>query len=183
MKDLSYHVLDIVQNSLNAGASSIGIEITEDTRKGRLCLSIEDDGCGMTQENLNKVTDPFYTTSGKKKVGLGLPLLKQNAEITGGAFHISSFPEKGTRVIADFNASHIDMIPLGDIALTFRTLIAANPERNFAYVHTKAEEGFRIDTAELRRELDEVDLDNRDVLEYITVFIRENLKALSTGLH
>lgn len=177
MKDISYHILDIVQNSLNAGASSV--EISIDEYKGRLNLIITDNGAGMPEKEILKVTDPFYTSSTTKKVGLGLPLLKQNAEATGGKFEIVSIVGKGTTVTAVFNNDHIDMIPNGDIALTIRTLIVSNPSVDFVYRHIRNGEGFRLDTAEIRNSLDGISMDKPEVLDYIVQFIKENLTALN----
>ncbi len=180
MKDLSYHILDIVQNSLNAGAQRVEVELREETAAGRLTLKINDNGKGMDEDMLNRITDPFFTTSVTKKVGLGLPLLKQNAELTGGYFSVESAPGKGTRVIAIFNPGHIDMIPTGDLALTFRTLIASNPERDFVFTYRRDEAGFEVDTAEIRIQLEGVSLASREVLDYISTFIRDNLKSMTT---
>ena len=55
-----------------------------------LSIKIIDDGCGMDAETLEKVTDPFYTSRTTRKVGLGIPLMKQNAELTGGEVKIAS---------------------------------------------------------------------------------------------
>ena len=98
MKDISFHILDIVQNSLHAGADKIVIEMIENTKEGTLTLTITDNGSGMDQRMVDQVTDPFFTSSTTKKVGLGLPLLKQNAEQTGGVFEVSSELNKGTVV-------------------------------------------------------------------------------------
>lgn len=178
MKDLSYHILDIVRNSIQAGASRIETDITESSMTGQLILSIRDNGRGMSAAMVKKVTDPFFTTSGGKKVGLGLPLLKQNTELTGGVFSIESTEKKGTTVTAIFNRHHIDMIPTGDLAMTFRTLIAGNPDKDFIYRYRADEEGFDLDTAEIRKDLDGVNLNTREVLDYIADFIRENARAL-----
>ena len=180
MKDVSYHILDIVQNSLNAGARRVEIDLMEESRTGRFTLKITDNGQGMTAEMLKQATDPFFTTSVTKKVGLGLPLLKQNAELTEGSFHIESVENKGTIVTAVFNSFHIDMIPMGNLAMTFRTLISSNPERDFVYRHRKDEEGFTLDTSEIQNQLDGVCLNKREVLDYLTDFIQDNLKALKT---
>ena len=180
MKDLSYHILDIVQNSLNAGAQRVEVELLEETATGRLTLKINDNGRGMDENMLNRITDPFFTTSVTKKVGLGLPLLKQNAELTGGSFSVESAPGKGTRVTAIFNHKHIDMTPTGDLALTFRTLIATNPERDFVFTYERDEEGFEVDTAAMRIQLEGVSLASREVLDYISTFIRDNLKSMTT---
>ena len=178
MKDLSYHILDIVQNSLHAGARNIGIDISESTVNGMLCLKISDDGCGMTPLMTRRVSDPFFTTSVKKKVGLGLPLLKQNAEQTGGTFTIESVEHRGTLVSATFNLRHIDMIPVGDIASTFKILIAANPDENFIYTHTSDRHGFELNTAETRDGLGGISVNTHEVLEFIVEFINNNLKEL-----
>jgi signal transduction histidine kinase len=90
MKDLSLHILDIVQNSISAGAENISIVLEEDTAANTYTIVVKDDGCGMSPEVVARVTDPYYTSRTTRKVGLGIPLLKQNAEQTGGSFHIES---------------------------------------------------------------------------------------------
>jgi signal transduction histidine kinase len=102
MKDLSLHILDIVQNSISAGAANISIRIDENVVTDTFSIEIEDDGCGMDQQTVQKVTDPYYTSRTTRKVGLGVPLFKQNAEMSGGTFGIESQPGKGTTVRAVF---------------------------------------------------------------------------------
>ncbi len=174
MKDISCHILDIVQNSLHAHATKVEIGLYEDCEKGQMKLVISDDGEGMDKLTVSQVTDPFFTSSEKKKVGLGLPLLKQNAEQTGGSFEIGSEMGKGTCVTAIFQKDHIDMIPMGDIALTIRTLIAADPEMEFIYRRTVDSDGYELETARLRRELGDLPLNRREILDYITEFVRNN---------
>jgi hypothetical protein len=178
MKDLSFHILDIVQNSLHAGADKIVIDMIENTKEGTLKLTITDNGSGMDQGMVDHATDPFFTSSTTKKVGLGLPLLKQNAEQTGGTFELSSEINKGTVVTAVFNTGNIDMIPEGDLAATMRTLIASDPLRDFIYRQKKDGEGFELDTAAIREELGDIDLSRREVLEFITDFIYSNVNVL-----
>ncbi len=177
MKDISFHILDIVQNSLHAGADKIIIELEEDTNEGTLRLIITDNGSGMDQQTLEQVTDPFFTSSTTKKVGLGLPLLKQNAEQTGGRFEVNSDLNIGTTVTATFMTGNIDMIPEGDLAATLITLIAAEPGRNFIYRQEKDGEEFELDTAAIRAELGDVDLSRSEVLDFIADFIRSNVSA------
>jgi hypothetical protein len=179
MKDISFHILDIVQNSLHAGADKIVIEMIESTKQGTLVLKITDNGSGMDKDMMKHVTDPFFTSSTTKKVGLGLPLLKQNAEQTGGVFDVSSELNKGTVVTAEFRTRNIDMIPEGDVASTMRTLIAADPLKDFIYRREKDGEEFELNTAEMRAELGDVDLSHREVLEFITDFIHSNADALN----
>jgi hypothetical protein len=178
MRDLSYHILDIVRNSLHAGASVIETIMTENSHTGLLTLTIRDNGQGMSKNLLERVCDPFFTTSATKKVGLGIPLLKQNAEMTGGTCTIESAENQGTQVMATFNSDHIDMIPRGDLALTFRNLISGNPDRDIIFRYRLDEGGFDLDTAVIRRELEGVRLNTREVLDYISEFIRDNLTEL-----
>jgi hypothetical protein len=179
MKDISYHILDIMQNSIHAGASRMETVVSVDRTNGTLELKIIDNGTGMQEEMLNKVTDPFYTTSEVKRVGLGLPLLKQNAEQTGGTFDIASVENKGTTVTAIFKTGHIDMIPVGDLALTIKMLIASNPCKDIVYRHRCNGEGFDLDTGTIKKNLDGVGINNPEVLEFIVDFINGNLQELN----
>ena len=97
MKDLSLHILDILQNSTRAGATKIELSINKQEKEDLLTLTFKDNGCGMDEETMKKVTDPFFTTRTTRKVGLGLPLLKQNAEMTGGKFVIYYAKDKGPK--------------------------------------------------------------------------------------
>ena len=126
MDELSLYVLDITMNSVRAGATEISITLREDGEW--LWFTVEDNGCGMTKEQLAKLTDPFFTTRKTRKVGLGIPFLKMLAEMTGGYVTVTSVHESvslkhGTKTEAKFGKNHIDFIPLGDIVETVKTLI------------------------------------------------------------
>ena len=107
MTEISLNVLDVSENSTRAGASLVTILVTADTVHDKLTIVIADDGCGMTEEQVAHVTDPFFTTRTTRKVGLGIPFFKYAAESTGGSFHIESEPGKGTTVTAVFGLSLI----------------------------------------------------------------------------
>lgn len=177
MKEISLNILDIAENSVKAGASltEITVNETDDT----LTLTISDDGCGMTAETLKAVTDPFYTTRTTRRVGMGLPLLKMEAEQTGGTFGISSkalseYPEDhGTEVLAVFNKKHIDYTPLGDVASSIVTLIQGHPDTDFLFTHTCGSKSVTLDTRELRGVLEGVPLNSYEVLCWINNFLKE----------
>ncbi|MCL4550212.1 MAG: ATP-binding protein [Bacteroidetes bacterium] len=133
MEDLSLHILDIAENSLNAGAQNIRVLLIE--KNETLILEIDDDGKGMNEDILSKANNPFFTTKEGKKIGLGLAFLSQAAEETGGNLKIERRTEKGIRIIACFNKNNIDMKPLGDIKKTMRVLKASHPEVNFVFEH------------------------------------------------
>lgn len=133
MQDLSLHILDITENSLRAGATSVCIRLIENTQAERLILEIEDNGSGIDTEYLMCVKDPFFTTKDGKKYGLGLALLTQAAEVTGGDMDIQSDDETGTRIIARFNSSNIDMKPIGDVESTLEVLKTAYPDVEISF--------------------------------------------------
>ncbi|MBN2348769.1 MAG: ATP-binding protein [Bacteroidales bacterium] len=174
MKDLSLHILDIVQNSLHAGATRVDISITEDVVKNIFEITIKDNGSGIDPGNSEKVTDPFYTTGTKKKVGLGLALLKQNAEAAGGFLKIeNSFP-RGVKVTARFQHNHIDRQPLGKIEETIKILMTAINLR-LIYSHEYNGKIFVLDTLEIEDALETKNLSNPKIVKYITEMIIENL--------
>ncbi len=175
MKELSLNILDIAENSVKAGAklTEIIIEEAEET----LTLIIRDNGSGMTDEVLQSVTNPFYTTRTTRKVGMGLPLLKLEAEMTGGTLSIESryyleYPDNhGTRVTAVFYKNHIDCVPLGDVVESIITLIQGHPDTDFLFVHKNDKKEVSLDTRELREVLEDVPLNTYEVISWI----RENL--------
>ena len=182
MRELSLNVMDIVQNSLSAGAGQIQISVVEDQGKDRLTIVIADNGRGMTAEQVSHVIDPFYTTRTTRKVGLGVPLFKMEAEMTGGEFSIRSTPGVGTTVTAQFVPSSVDMIPLGDINATIGLLIKCNPDRDFLFQREKDGQSFTLDTRELRAVLGEdVPLDANEVTHWIEEYLKENTELLFGG--
>lgn len=181
MKELSLHILDIGQNSVTAGASLIEILITEDTALDKLCILIRDDGCGMDAETVAKVTDPFYTTRTTRKVGLGIPMFKANAELCEGSFRLQSAPGAGTELEAAFRRSHIDRVPLGDMADTIMAMVMANPKGDLIYRHSLDQRVFQVDTREMRAALGEVPLDEVEVLLWVKGYVAEGLAEIGVA--
>ncbi len=176
MTELSLNVLDVAQNSVKAGASLTQLGAV---REGKwLTLTVEDNGCGMTEEQVAHVTDPFFTTRTTRKVGLGVPFFKMAAEMTGGDFSITSQVGVGTKTTARFDTTHIDCIPLGDMCSTVVSLIQCNPDRDFLYRYEIDGRGFTLDTREMREELGDVPLDTPEVVEFIREFITENTNGV-----
>lgn len=176
MKELSLNILDIAENSLKAGATLTEIAI-EDTNT-ELTITVTDNGCGMSEEMLRSVIDPFCTTRKTRKVGLGIPLFKMAAEQTGGYIEIESrtreaAPENhGTVIRAHFKKDHLDFTPLGDVVSTVTTLIQGHPDSDFLFTHRGESVSVRLDTRELREVLEDIPLDSFEILSWI----RENLK-------
>jgi hypothetical protein len=150
MEDLALHILDIAQNSLEAGASTIEIEVSENLEKDRLVIEIRDNGRGMDPDTLAKATDPFFTTRSTRRVGLGLPLLAAAAKAAGGAFAIDSKPGQGSNITATFEHGHIDRAPLGDLETTLMVLWAGQPDKDILFRHRVADRVFELDARDLR---------------------------------
>ncbi len=153
MQDLSLHILDLAENATRAGATLIEIDIREDANKDRLKITIKDNGRGMDAEMLKRATDPFVTTRTTRRVGMGLPLLKQAAKETGGHLLLTSEQGKGTKVVATFRESHLDRRPYGDMGATLITLIMGNPGLDFIYTSDLQGEEIEVDTRSIRTEL------------------------------
>lgn len=181
MRELSLNVMDVAQNSVRAEADLVKITVIESDRDDLLSISIEDNGCGMTEEQVAQVIDPFFTTRTTRKVGLGVPLFKMSAEQTGGCFSIKSKVDEGTTTTASYVKSHVDMTPLGDINSTVEILIRCNPDIDFVFVHTTDKGSFTLDTRELREVLGDVSLDTPDVLEWINEFLKEQSQIIYGG--
>lgn len=174
MKDLSMHIIDIVQNSIEAAATTINLIITEDTVKDNLTIEITDNGRGMDEQTKTKVVDPFFTTRKTRRIGLGLPLLKAAAERCDGHLVLDSFPGRGTKVTATFRHSHIDRAPLGNIIDTVINLVVANPGLNLCFRHKINGREVVFDAKELREQLEDVPLNNPAVVGWIKKYLTES---------
>lgn len=174
MPEISLNILDIAENSTRAGASLVSITVDADTDEDRLTVVIEDNGCGMTEEQVSHVTDPFFTTRTTRKVGLGVPFFKYAAESTGGSFSIQSHPGEGTAVTAVFALSHIDRMPLGDITATIHTLVVYHPDTDFLYTYRYNGRSFTLDTREFREVLGNIPFSAPEVSSYIMDYLTEN---------
>ena len=181
MTELSLNVLDVANNSIRAGADLIEISVHIQRELDRLTITIADNGCGMTPEQVKQVEDPFFTTRTTRKIGLGVPFYKMAALNTGGTFHIDSTLGIGTTVIASFTLSHIDRMPLGDMNSTMHTLITLNTQIDFVYQYRFDDDYFTLDTRQFREILNDVPLNSPDVSEYIKEYLAENQKETDGG--
>jgi len=181
MKELSLNILDITDNSIKAKAETIEITVSESVQKNIVEIEIKDNGCGMSEEFVQRVTDPFVTTRTTRKVGLGIPLFKQSAEDTDGSFSIRSKVGEGTVVYASFRLDHLDRAPIGDMSGTLVSLIQANDKIRFIYRHVTDNGTFILDTDEFHEQLGDVPLSEPAVLNWIGEYINENLDAIQGG--
>jgi len=163
VEDISLHVLDIAENALRADARRVEIILIRDGERDLLRLEVNDDGRGMDPATVARIRDPFFTTK-NKRTGLGIPLLAQSAEQTGGSLAIDSAPGKGTRISVTFVWSHVDRPAIGSMVDTLLTLIAGHPEIDLVYEEREAARTFRFDTREIKTDLEGVPINTPDVL-------------------
>ncbi|MDA3894354.1 MAG: ATP-binding protein [Salinivirgaceae bacterium] len=175
MKDIAEHILDITQNSIRAKASLIEIKIHQSTDDNYYQLIIIDNGVGMDKDTIQQVIDPFYTSRTTRKVGLGIPLLKQNAEITGGTFSIISKLGEGTHVQANFVYDSIDRVPEGDIAGSFVLLVASNALIDFEFEYATNRGNYVFDTREVKKVLGDMSFSQLEIRTYLIEMIKENI--------
>jgi signal transduction histidine kinase len=174
MKELSLHILDILQNSITAQANLIEIEVFENKMKNVYSIGIKDNGKGMSEEILSHVTDPYCTSRTTRKVGLGIPLFKQNAERSEGSFTINSVLGKGTVLKAIFQHNNIDRPMLGDIAGVIVLTAAANENIRFIFTHTTETGEYIFDTDDIKEAMDGMSINQPQVIRYLKEMIKEN---------
>lgn len=180
MRELSLNILDITENSLRANAKLVQINVT--VEQNVLSIVIKDDGCGMSKEFLSKVCDPFTTTRTTRSVGLGIPLIKMEAEMAGGTFDITSQEGVGTTVSTTFLLDHIDRPPLGNVGETIVALLPDLGQTRLIFTYQAFDQSFVLDTEEIKQQLDGVPLDEPYVLVFVKQMIEENITTINGGI-
>lgn len=182
MKDIALHILDIVENSVRAESTEISIEIKLDHKSDELVLFIEDNGKGMPVEIAENAHDPFYSSRTTRTIGMGLALLKQNSELTGGSFSLVSYPNSGTWVKAIFHTSNIDCIPIGDLAGTIAILMTSNPSIKINFSLKRSENQYYLDSFACKTILGEENFQHPTIIknlkEIMQIEIEEILKEI-----
>jgi DNA topoisomerase VI subunit B len=181
VRELSLHILDIAQNSIEAGANNIEITVNEDESSDLLTICITDDGPGIPEAILKSVTDPFVTSRKTRRVGLGIPLFREAARMAGGDLEIQSVAGRGTQIKADFKISDIDRAPLGDMAETIALLIVCNPHVNFKYMHSRGKAKFMCSTNTLTEMLGDIPIGSPSAVPVIRGVIKKGLEHVQAS--
>ncbi|MBR2801859.1 MAG: ATP-binding protein [Erysipelotrichaceae bacterium] len=181
MEDLAMQMLELLMNSIQAGAENITLEITDSLRNDCIVMLLLDDGKGMSKELLERVSDPFTTTRKTRKVGLGVSFMKGLCESCDGSFAIESEEGKGTKVRSEVRKSHLDTPPLGDLGAMMMYAIQANEDINYTLSYRNDQNEFVFRSTEVRKELDGVSMLEPEILLWIKEYINQNIKALEEG--
>jgi anti-sigma regulatory factor (Ser/Thr protein kinase) len=181
LRELALHIMDLIENGLNAGATLIELTVNEDRSANRLTITIRDNGRGIPERLINEALSPFFTTRTTRRVGLGLSLFREASRRCEGTFELKSEEGKGTEVSAAFRLDHVDLAPLGDMGSTMSCLIMGNPGVDFLYGHSVDDRTFELDTRQVKGELEGVDINEPEVVQYIGAWINESLSELGAG--
>ncbi len=180
MRELSLNILDIAENCLKANATLVQIDVT--VEGNLLTIAIQDNGCGMSPDFLAKVTDPYTTTRTTRNVGLGIPLIKMEAEMSGGSFDIVSQVDVGTTVTTTFAVDHIDRPPLGDVGETIMTLLTQLEDTRIIFTYCANCQSFTFDTLELQQQLEGIPMDTPEILLFVKEMINQNITTINGGI-
>lgn len=176
MRELSEHILDLVYNSIEAGAHHVCVAVTEDLQANRLTICVADDGRGMAEEEVHRALDPFYTTRSTRRVGLGLALFAEAARRCGGDVQVCSRPGEGTTVTGWMQHNHIDRQPLGNIPETLVAAILSAPDVAFEYRHQVGQRCFTFNSAQVREEAGNLSLSHPAVVRWLRAHLAEGIE-------
>lgn len=182
MQELSLHVLDLLQNSIAAGANKITLMIKDNPDEDLLSIMVADDGCGMTAEQCSAAVSPFYTARSTRRVGLGLALLEMAVTQCKGQLRIDSHPGYGTEVMAIFCHSHPDRQPLGDMAPTIICGLLGQENLQFDYLHIYKKKSMKLSWPHLEQRLGSpFCFNNLSHLNQLEMYIEEQLQTIYGG--
>ena len=179
MKEIALHILDLAENGIAAGADTICISLVKEGEPAVLKIAVDDNGKGMAEGELRQVSDPFYTSRTTRRVGLGIPLLRQHAEMAGGEFDIKSKQGEGTRVEASFLDEHPDRQPLGDLEGCWILLATANPGLEWELKLKSPLGNFGLTTSEIKSVMELELISGSELAGQLKRMIRNNIHELS----
>lgn len=176
MQEIAMTILDIVQNAIRAKATLIRIHIIDSFQNNKIHIEISDNGCGMSQEMLEKVINPFFTTRTTRSIGLGIPMFKESVEATGGTFSIHSQEGLGTTIIGVYTKDHLDTPPMGNLVETMITLIQYDEHIRYVFKYQENDFEFDLDTLEIQDILDDVPINQPEIILWLKDYIKEGMR-------
>lgn len=176
MQEIAMTILDIVQNAIRAKAHLIRIHIIDSLKENKIHIEISDNGCGMNQETLKKVVNPFFTTRTTRSIGLGVPMFKENVEATGGSFSIQSQEHVGTTITGIYVKDHLDTPPMGNLVETMVSIIQYDAQIRYVFQYQEDDFEFCLDTLEIQEILGDVPINQPEVILWLKDYIKEGMR-------
>jgi len=91
-------LVNLTVNATQAMPEGGDLTVTTRARDGNVFLAVEDTGCGMSEEILEQIFVPFFTTKDVGQgMGLGLSVVHGIVSAHGGSISVTSEPGKGSR--------------------------------------------------------------------------------------
>jgi len=102
--DIRIAILNLVQNAFHAMPNGGRLTVTTRKERGQVVLIVEDNGVGITKEDLPHIFDPFFSrrADNREGTGLGLSITQALIERHGGKISVSSIPGQGSRFTTSF---------------------------------------------------------------------------------
>lgn len=174
MDNLCTYFLDLVQNSIAAKSETITLSMVE---SNHLHVTIIDDGCGMTEDELDRALSPFYSSRTTRRVGLGLSMMKMLLEQTNGSMKLTSKKHQGTTLMMSFDLSHIDLPDIGDIGELVYFISIHQDVKDFVFIYQKQEEIYRYHLKEIKEILGDA-LQTFSVMKALIQSINEEINTI-----
>jgi len=91
-------LVNVIKNALEAGAGreAPSVAVRTEARENQIRISIEDNGCGISETSSSRLFEPFFSTKGESGTGLGLSISRRIIELHGGELTFIRAPERGT---------------------------------------------------------------------------------------
>lgn len=176
MEDIAMHILEILMNSISAGATKLLLKIRNSYKDDVIEIEVDDNGKGMKEEVAKRAADPFTTSRKTRKIGMGLAFLKGLCDTCEGEFKIESEVGVGTKVFAKVKKSHIDTPELGDLGEISMASLQANEDLDYTLEYNNDSTSFIFSSEEIREQLDGVSIIEPDILLWIKDYINQGIK-------
>jgi len=176
MQDLAMISLELIQNSISAKAKTIDFILTLAQEDGTSTMIIADDGCGMDEATLAKISSPFFTSRTTRKVGLGVAFFKQALQQASGSTTITSALNQGTTITGTWLSDHWDAPPLGNLGEVILILIQSNPDIAVHFSFTFHSSVYTFDSKTLEASIAPVPLSEPAILRWIESEINSNIQ-------
>lgn len=176
MQDMAMQIMEIMMNSIHAKPSRIQLKISDSAKDNKISFTVQDNGSGMSEEMVKKITDPFVTTRTTRKIGMGVAFLKEMCEQCKGALNIRSSPGKGTEVEASVQKDCIDTPEMGDLGELMMECVQADETIEYSFTYSTDTGQFVFQTDEVRKQLADVSLLEPSVLLWIKEYINQGIQ-------
>jgi signal transduction histidine kinase len=101
-------LMNVVLNAIQAMPGGGRLRIATASRPGFVDITVSDTGPGISEENLNRIFNPYFTTK-KLGIGLGLAITKKIVEEHRGGINVLSRPHEGTDVVISLPVARVEV--------------------------------------------------------------------------